>query len=129
MATAPGDSFVYVQSIMGTTPVPLVNATVTVANNAATAGACAPDNCLTLDEYLESSNCTGTYQAPTAPPGRLCIYPFNLNNVESKSLIANTAPPNDDALTTNRIPGFYVEWRSARPDYTSFGATWAYTAP
>jgi hypothetical protein len=96
-------------TLPGAAPVALTDANVNVAN----AGAGDAD-----------ATCTGTATAPTAPPGKVCIYVASRNRV-TLSTISGLA----GVLTTRAF------WLGFTPD-TSIGgadallyATWAYTAP
>ena len=62
-----GEEYVVAQSIPGVLPTPLTDAAVVIANNAVVSS-CA-GHCLTLTELGESGKCSGSFQAPTAPPG------------------------------------------------------------
>lgn len=66
--------------------------------------------------------CTGTLEAPTAPPGKVCIY---LVGQGFASLSAGAAP------LANR--GFLVRWRTRAVELTDLNVwllvSWAYTAP
>lgn len=79
----------------------------------------APDaSAVTIDD---DATCTGTAAAPTAPPGKVCIYPYGgigpfislLQGFQANNL-------GDQA--------FYIAW-SAAPGNTQLFVTWAYTAP
>lgn len=63
--------------------------------------------------------CTGTHEEPTAPPGRICVY--------SKGSSGSTAM---ETFNLNRL-GFAIGFTASggNPDFVSFSASWAYTAP
>jgi hypothetical protein len=68
--------------------------------------------------------CTGNLGAPTAPPGKVCIYVVG-SGFDVGSLSAGIAP------LVNR--GFFVRWRAEAATLTDLNSwvmvTWAYTAP
>ena len=121
-------NFVRTESIPGVLPMPLINAKVVVANTIAMSG-CAGGNCLKDSELLESTQCMGSYAAPSAPAGVVCIYVFTVSNVEKGSVEGGSGPPNTDPNTSDETPGFYLGWSALAAGHTSIGATWAYTAP
>lgn len=102
-------------------PFALENGGVSIASTTATRN-CAPIHnqpCIDPPELESSGLCSGSYTSPTAPPGKVCVYPSTLQNVIL--LRAN-------ALSKG---GFEVEWRSV-PSVnasTEMQASWAYTAP
>lgn len=72
----------------------------------------------------DPSGCTGTKEAPTAPPGEVCLYliahPTDISNVRGQSL-----------YNQNSDLGFAVRWNDsavASAD-TYVSLVWAYTAP
>jgi hypothetical protein len=79
---------------------------------------------------VELPECEGSAGAPTAPPGRLCIYPAAYTDA-----INNVLANGEGALEAYARPivdgrhGFRVEWKAAVAGYSSFYASWAYTAP
>ena len=76
-------------------------------------------HCLTSSEVAkDASLCTGTPEVPTAPPGKVCIYPLSWRTV-SGALI-NAEPVGDSS-----IYGFLI----TSTLYYMVRATWAYTAP
>ena len=64
--------------------------------------------------------CTGTYNAPTAPAGKLCAYYAGSNNVATVSIAQ---------LQPGRDKGFIVLAATSGPGMTSIDFSWAYTAP
>lgn len=80
------------------------------------------------DGFDQSSDddaaCTGTVEAPTAPPGKVCLYLINAAS-DVSSLRGMSLP---ELGTTT---GFTVNWDDAgQQSHDSFVfATWAYTAP
>jgi hypothetical protein len=96
-------------TLPGVAPVALTNATVNIAN------AGADDSDVT---------CTGTAAAPTAPPGKVCIYVNSNTGVNLASISGGVG----------NLPA-RAFWMTFTPN-TSIGgadalvyATWAYTAP
>lgn len=75
--------------------------------------------CIDPAELQSSGLCTGSYTTPTAPPGKVCIYPSTLSNVTMLR---------GNALRRN---GFEIEWRSvpSLTGRTEVQGSWAYTAP
>jgi hypothetical protein len=75
--------------------------------------------------------CTGSVDAPTAPPGKVCLYIGSSNNaqVTGFSLInpgSGTTQPGDDYGFIVRILDTGTVGNTAT---TSAEGTWAYTAP
>lgn len=72
--------------------------------------------------------CTGSFEAPTAPAGKVCIYPLYLSNLGPISAGAYAAD-----VSFQRLGVFYLSWTDAYEAATGFNAgfaiTWAYTAP
>jgi len=110
-----------------TTPVFDEESDIQVTNTAA----CAADsNCLTAEESDVASTCTGTAANPTAPKGKVCIYP--VTRLNAKFLVgfhvlegANGNAPAPASFST----GFRLGWESESEGETSVEAVWAYTAP
>ena len=65
--------------------------------------------------------CTGTSTAPTAPPGKVCLY---LAGVQ-------TDTPQVQGFAFGRYPAFAVQWEDSNTagPQVSVQLTWAYTAP
>ena len=89
--------------------------------------------------YLEpketNSDCTGSYESPTAAPGVLCVYSFEskvefVESIPEEIVSANGETPYGP--TGSRIK-FSIEGsateRKAAPGYLHVGGTWAVTAP
>ncbi len=96
-------------TLPGVAPIPLTAATINVAN----AGAADAD-----------ATCTGTGGAPTAPPGKVCIYVNSLSRVTISTISGNFA-----SLPTR---AFYMQFTtdfSIGAEDALVQATWAYTAP
>lgn len=91
--------------------------TTTELSSACSGGA---STCLSTEEVNAASTCAGSTTSPSAPAGKLCIYPYTLSNASS---ITGSAP----AAGAN--VGFTVNWIAASTGDTKFGAVWAYTAP
>jgi hypothetical protein len=66
--------------------------------------------------------CTGSRFAPTAPPGKVCLYSFGLSGMDY--------PEGTSARSANRF-GFAIQYTSSgsNNDYVGTGGVWAYTAP
>lgn len=73
-------------------------------------------------------SCAGTAEAPTAPPGRVCLYVVHASGVDS---LRGAAPGVQSADL--RASAFEVEWRAPASSGVNgdmyVSATWAYTAP
>lgn len=78
---------------------------------------------------VELPECEGNPGAPTAPPGRLCIYPSIYGDVNNVTLNGEGALEALAYPIVDGKHGFRVEWQAAVPGYSSFYASWAYTAP
>lgn len=89
----------------GVAPVPLANDTVNFASNAS-------DN---------DPTCTGTADAPTAPPGKVCIYPDGILGISSLE-------GDVGRLETRHFRIAFVPAGVPDGDMLIY-ATWAYTAP
>jgi hypothetical protein len=71
-----------------------------------------------------SAACTGTAEAPTAPPGRVCIYPHNWDGVNQAATGGYTAwKLRDHGFTISVVP-----FDTSEANMYLY-ATWAYTAP
>ena len=68
-----------------------------------------------------STACTGTFAAPTAPAGLVCLY------IGTATINANNAFGN--ANLSQKRSGFSVEWVSPAAGSTGISASWAYTPP
>jgi hypothetical protein len=69
-----------------------------------------------------TNRCTGTVDAPTAPPGVVCVYRQSSTNAED---LEGRATP---TIAGSRF-GFEIAWGAPDVGPTSVHATWAYTAP
>lgn len=89
---------------------------------------------------IELPDCEGTFEAPTAPAGELCIYPGREVSDEDGVLpedaeIINIAKNGEGSLEAYVRPigdgsyGVRVEAKAAAAGTSRFYATWAYTAP
>lgn len=78
----------------------------------------APDGSVRTSD--DDPSCTGTYNVPTAPAGKLCAYYSSSNNVATV-LIAPLQPGRDK--------GFIVQAATTASGMTSIDFSWAYTAP
>ena len=97
-------------SLPGKAPVALTTADVNFAADA---------NVVTSDD---DPACTGTAAAPTAPPGKICLYPYGIIGAGFTGLSGFQANNLGDQA-------FYVSWSVAGPAAQSLYLTWAYTAP
>lgn len=122
------ETFVAMESLPArTTPVFDEESDIQVTSTAA----CASDsNCLTAEESDVASVCTGTAANPTAPKGKVCIYP--VTRLNAKFLVgfhvlegSNGNAPAPASFST----GFRLGWESEGAGETSVEAVWAYTAP
>ncbi len=100
----------------------LTSADIIVDTTTELSSACSGDasTCLSAAEVAAAATCTGSTASPSAPAGKVCIYPYTLTNASS---ISGNAP----AAGAN--VGFTVDWTAATTGDTKFGAVWAYTAP
>ena len=87
---------------------------------------------------LEVPDCEGSFENPTAPPGKLCIYPGlePIGDVSADEAdILNVLKNGEGALEATPwiIAGGHlgvrVEVQAAAAGRVKFAATWAYTAP
>ena len=69
------------------------------------------------------NRCTGTADAPTAPPGVVCIYADSFKNAD---LLTGFGSPSPDA--GSRL-GFEITWIAPDAGDTFMHASWAYQAP
>lgn len=96
---------------------------VVIQNNAIVDNDCLGEPCLATSESSKSAVCTGTLSSPTAPPGKLCIYP--LSTINARSLRSFPVPLNSGTPAR----GVSVSWSVIGSGDTFFNAVWAYTAP
>ena len=68
-------------------------------------------------------NCTGTVAAPTAPPGKVCIYVTGADNA------VNLSGYSVAFGTGGSKYGFKLKWDVDHPGDSFVDAVWAYTAP
>lgn len=100
----------------------LTSADVIIATTEGLVSACgSAADCLSAEELSAGSVCTGTAANPTAPPGKVCIYP--LADINAADLVGVPVP------TQGGKYGFAVNWRTAHVGQTQFGAVWAFKAP
>lgn len=93
---------------------------VVIAASSGLVSACGTaEACLSAEENAESATCTGSAASPTAPPGKVCIYPLGVAN--TSGLFAEAVPNNGPAF------GFTVSWQTVQAGQTSFYGVWAYT--
>ena len=70
----------------------------------------------------DDAACTGTWQAPTAPPGKVCLY--------LRGYTTDSSQVSGGGLTL-RQPSFTVSWYDDQSVHNSvfLNVVWAYTAP
>src|SRR5262245_22718105 len=85
---------------------------------------------------IELPECEGSYDAPTAPPGKLCLYPGPQGSAvtEEDPEVINVRVNGEGAYEANVYPigrkqGFRVEWQANGAGGTRFYGVWAYTQP
>ena len=103
----------------------LTSADVIVANTAVVDNDCTgATTCLSATEPTAASACTGTTGIPTAPAGKVCIYPITASNASDIDGLIYAA------TGQTSTPGFVLDFGvdgSAGDIYVS--AYWAYTQP
>jgi hypothetical protein len=108
MASNVAGSFQYTIQLPGIAPTKMVNADV---NFAPAAGVSDGD-----------AACTGTLTAPTAPPGKVCLY-VNFTETGTTALNGIVSPEFGDRM-------FSIVWNDTGADaQAGVAASWAYTAP
>ena len=121
----PGNPFVWTTaSLPAPAPAALSNSDLLIATTSGLSSACPTlSSCLSASQIARNNSaCTGTAENPTAPAGKVCIYPrvwVFMTSAEAYIVGAS------DAETTKY--GFGVQWDSSNG--STFGAVWAYTAP
>lgn len=75
----------------------------------------------------EGTICTGSAETPTAPPGKVCIYPTFAFHILTAIGLPNYGQANSSY-------GFQIRWSARREGVgasqeTMFFGVWAYTAP
>ena len=109
-------------SFAGFAPSTLTDLDVIVKATRAVTDACQNlTDCLDSEELSGQGFCTGSAENPTAPAGKVCIYPTTFINVYGLHAIA----------VGNGKYGFGTNWAGDRTllSYSLFDAVWAYTAP
>lgn len=81
------------------------------------------DATVTVDGGENTTTCTGTVAAPTAPPGNVCMYPYSQEN--ATTLRGYIWGSGDGSVKW----GFQMSWFSLAAGDSWLFATWAYTAP
>jgi hypothetical protein len=82
-----------------------------------------------LETTDDDASCTGSLIAPTAPPGKLCMYPDNTGFPVPLGL-RNVVQVNGSAITEATARGvFQVNWSSPAIGDMYVGFSYAYTAP
>jgi hypothetical protein len=102
-------------------PVTFNDVQIVVRNNTVVDNACGGASCLSTEELSQTHLCTGSFAAPTAPPGIICIYPTH--DLNASNLWAFSVPGNAGQF------GFAVKWKAPAAGRSSFRGVWAYTAP
>jgi len=120
-ATGSGQYFRVSESFPTTLTTPVGNNLVVIKNNVTVDNSCNGATCLHSQELTYSDWCTGSFSAPTASPGWVCIYPAANSNLYD---LVGLAIPGD-----NSKYGFEVRGRSLASGSVSFHGVWAYTAP
>ena len=120
-ATGSGQYFHFDQSLPGALTAALNNQRIVIKNNTTVDAECGGATCLSSEELGNSDICTGSFQAPTAPAGWVCVYP--VSDINLRDLIGLTVPDNNSAY------GFEIRGRSLAAGTTLFRGVWAYTAP
>jgi hypothetical protein len=82
----------------------------------------APSGSAAIPASEEDPACGGTWQSPTAPVGKVCIYVADAVGFTADSV---SAPP----LLPFNNDGFVLRGNSDRAGIIEFGITWAYSAP
>lgn len=102
---------------------PLSATDVIIAPTAAVTQECGSDlsRCLSNDQVQAGTQCSGSLTAPTAPAGKICVYPEVFVNVAS--LTVETVP---GPMSTE---GFRVRWAAMQAGRTGVSGVWTYTAP
>jgi hypothetical protein len=67
----------------------------------------------------QDASCTGSNEAPTAPPGKVCLY----------SVAVSGAAPIEGATGGTRGFSIAMTASGGNPDFVGVRGTWAYTAP
>jgi hypothetical protein len=125
------DAFVLTTSFPLRTPSPLTDATAQVGDGAAFGGVSAPVAAAAFDGD-EDPACAGSFAAPSAPNGKLCVYvrDTRLSNVKTGTLRVTGAASDDDAGATARTLGFEVSFTAAsQAAPVRLEGVWVYTAP
>ena len=85
---------------------------------------------------IELPECEGSYDTPTAPPGKLCLYTGIEGDVTTQEdpEVVNVRKNGEGALEAfvypvGRKQGFRVEWQANAAGGTRFFGVWAYTQP
>ena len=90
-------------------------------------------SCLTAEENDVSGECTGTAANPTAPAGKVCIYPTILGNARflvGFNLVDGQNPNTPNAPTpVDFATGFGLGWEASDTGDSYVSAVWAYKAP
>ncbi|WP_232679027.1 hypothetical protein [Nocardioides sp. R-C-SC26] len=72
----------------------------------------------------DDPTCTGTFDAPTAPAGKVCLYLANLTNLGAFAIAGDTW-----AAPSARSRAFYFTALASDDSPWSYYGVWAYTAP
>jgi hypothetical protein len=103
----------------------LENADVVVASNSISTTGCGLGSCLASFEASQASVCTGTYDNPTAPAEKVCIYMIFKLNIDQQSVSAS--PLNSPEETSTK--GFSLLFSAKDPGDFYIAGVWAYKAP
>ncbi len=134
---SPEDSWV-MQSLPAPASQPIGKADIIIARTATVTAACPTlTTCFHENELTkDSSVCTGTADLPTAPAGKVCIYPYRFDRM-AKVLGSNGVvrgfdsqnQPSWQGTDDSNVYGFGIYFRNLSSYLATFSATWAYTAP
>ena len=110
-------------SLPAPAPQPITGSDILIAQTSAVTSACSTlSDCFTSVQLAKNNAlCTGDAINPTAPAGKVCIYPRVWIQMQG----AEGAVVGDSGETS--IYGFGLQWDSSSG--STFGAVWAYTAP
>jgi len=117
-------------SLPKSAPVPIQDSDILIANVANLSdltGNCSSSACASaVQQAKDNELCTGSFDAPTAPSGKLCVY-VDVNyagyDIESQ-LMAKSSNPNGGSRF-----GVGLQWRTFGGYNSKIKASWAYTAP
>lgn len=123
-SSAMGEPWLYI-SLPGPARLPLPASRVIVKLTAALSSG-AGSNVLDAEDSGEESQskCTGSAAEPSAAPGYVCIYPTDVDNIDSFGLKGVQA---SQSVTGGSAYGFGISWVSGGSGDTYLEGVWAYT--